>query len=177
VTAGSNSACDEVGERLLDYIESHDLLRFYSSTLMDRTEDISQKLIPFSNIPLQNKKVPYEEIKKARVVISTIGNSGRLLSLSPDHFDFIFIDECASVAEAFVNVPISLAMGSNGLSASIVLLGDPKQLGPIVKSKHTEEYDKLRYDLTSCYSFSLSQVWSQHKHDGAHYGLEEVSVQ
>lgn len=74
------------------------------------------------------------------VVISTLVNSSRMSPLGV-FFDYIFIDECASSAEAYVDIPISLAMKSNtNFKTSFVLLGDPKQLGQIMRTHHSERY-------------------------------------
>jgi superfamily I DNA and/or RNA helicase len=140
VTTNSNSACDEIGDRLLNYIGPNRVYRFYSPSLIRRLNRVSSDLVPYSNLKSGEHKQPsLEEILSYNVVISTLVNSGRLSFTPSQHFDFIFIDECASVSEAYVNIPIALAVNKNrDFKASIVLLGDPKQLGQITKTFHTE---------------------------------------
>jgi helicase MOV-10 len=138
VTASSNSACDEIGDRLLSYIGPNQIYRYYSESFRKRIKEASKELLRISN--LRNRKAPsYEEVMSCNIVLSTLVNSSRLSSIPYDHFDFIFVDECASVAEAFVNIPISLVVKKNlCFKASIILLGDPKQLGQVMKCCQNE---------------------------------------
>jgi hypothetical protein len=136
VTANANSACDEIGDRLLNYVGPNQVFRFYSASFdIDAT---SEKLVEISNLRYMEHNQPsYEEIKSCNVVLATLVNSCRLSALPSDYFDFIFIDECASVAEAFVNIPISLVVPA--FSALIVFLGDPKQLGQVMTCHQNEK--------------------------------------
>jgi superfamily I DNA and/or RNA helicase len=139
VTTNSNSACDEIGNRLLNFIGPNQIYRFYSANFVNRIKEASEKVVRVSNLKSGGHKHPsFEEVMSCNVVLSSLVNCGRLSSISSHHFDFIIVDECASVAEAFVNIPISLVVP--GLAASIVLLGDPKQLGQTVKCFHAERY-------------------------------------
>jgi superfamily I DNA and/or RNA helicase len=136
VTANSNSACDEIGDRLLNYVGTNQVYRFYSASFdIDAT---SEKLVRLSNLRYKKHNQPsYEEIYSCNVVLATLVNSSKLSSFPSDHFDFIFIDECASGAEAFVNIPISLVVPK--FSALIVFLGDHKQLGQIMTCYQNEK--------------------------------------
>jgi superfamily I DNA and/or RNA helicase len=50
-------------------------------------------------------------------------------NILPTHFDYIFIDECASTIEPISIIPIALLGASSGrISSQIVLAGDHKQL-------------------------------------------------
>uniref|UniRef100_A0A8D8BLQ8 Helicase MOV-10 n=1 Tax=Culex pipiens TaxID=7175 RepID=A0A8D8BLQ8_CULPI len=50
-----------------------------------------------------------------------------------NHFSYIFIDECGSAKEISSLVPIvGVGIHEGRITASIVLAGDPKQLGPVV---------------------------------------------
>lgn len=77
----------------------------------------------------------YEDIRPLRVVICTASTAGRLVrsKMPKRHFSYIFIDECGSAKEISSLVPI-MGIGVNGseITASIVLAGDPKQLGPVI---------------------------------------------
>jgi helicase MOV-10 len=141
VCAGSNSACDEIGDRLLKYIPEYQLYRFYSGSLIHYQDRISKKLIPLSNIRRgEYEKPTASDFRNCRVIISTLVNAGHLEDIvSSSYFSFIIIDECASAAEAHVCIPIGLAVSGGELSASIVLLGDPRQLGPVMNDHQSEK--------------------------------------
>lgn len=142
VTVNSNSACDEIGERLLKYAGANKVFRFYSPSFSKKMERVHPKLKPCSNLKYNYHIQPsVQEMLSYNVIITTLVNSGRLLQLGPSHFDFIVIDECASSSEPYVDIPIMVAMKLGAkFKASVVLLGDPKQLGQIVRTFHSERY-------------------------------------
>lgn len=142
VTVNSNSACDEIGERLMQYCGANKMFRFYSPSMSKKMNRVHPKLKPCSNLKYGYHVQPsHQELISYNVIICTLVNSGRMQRLGVHHFDFIFIDECASSAEAYVNIPITLAMEKNEkFKASVVLLGDPKQLGQIMRTYHSERY-------------------------------------
>ncbi|EDS42511.1 DNA-binding protein smubp-2 [Culex quinquefasciatus] len=79
-----------------------------------------------------------EELYGKRIVISTLTSSGKLVqaNIRPGHFSYVFIDECGSATEASALVPIAGIISSPGkIDGSIVLSGDPKQLGPVTRSE------------------------------------------
>lgn len=142
ITVNANSACDEIGERLVKFIGANKMFRFYSPSFCRKMQKVHPQLKMLSNLrynfPLQPTIV---ELLNYRVVISTLVNCGRLFKLKPDHFDYIFVDECASSAEVYVDIPISLGLEEDcPITASVVLLGDPKQLGQIMRTYHSERY-------------------------------------
>lgn len=53
------------------------------------------------------------------------------------HFDYIFIDEAAHATETQSLIPISCLLADNG---HVVLVGDHKQLGPVVHSPIARDY-------------------------------------
>lgn len=142
VTVNSNSACDEIGERLMNFVGLNKMYRFYSPSFVKKLDRINNKLKACSNLRYGYHVQPsVQELMSYNVVIATLVNSGRLRSLGPDVYDYIFIDECASSAEPFVSIPMSIAMKKNvPLKASLILLGDPKQLGQVLRTHHSERY-------------------------------------
>lgn len=142
ITANSNSACDEIGDRLIKYVGHNKIFRYYSPSFQRKMNRVHPKLQSCSNLRQGFHTQPsVQELISYNVVICTLVNAGRMGKLPADLFDFVFVDECASSAEAYVTIPLSLTM-SNQLpfKASIVLLGDPKQLGQIMKTHHCERY-------------------------------------
>lgn len=142
ISVNSNSACDEIGERLMKFIGANKMFRFYSPSFSKKMDRVNAKLKSCSNLKYGYHVQPsFQELISYNVIICTLVNSGRLRSMESTHFDFIFIDECASSAEAYVNIPITLAMKKLvRFETSIVLLGDPKQLGQIMRTFHSERY-------------------------------------
>eukprot|EP00117_Sycon_ciliatum_P045094 scpid24971/ scgid32453/ Putative helicase mov-10-B.1 len=88
-----------------------------------------------------------EEICRKRLVVCTLTTSGRLVSagMSRDHFTHIFIDECGHAVEAECLIPLSgmVRLGST----QVVLAGDPKQLGPVVRSRYAQKEKDTRGTL------------------------------
>lgn len=142
VTVNSNSACDEIGDRLLHFCGANKMFRFYSPSFSKKMNRVHPKLKSCSNLKYNYHVQPsHQELTSYNVIICTLVNSGRMKNLGPHHFDFIFIDECASSAEPYVDIPMTLAMKKGEkFKASVILLGDPKQLGQIMRTYHSERY-------------------------------------
>lgn len=158
VTAGSNSACDDVAVRLLKYISVNKIIRIYSPIYDTKPEKIHPSLESISNFRsrlicgCKKRSCPdmgkcddptYEEFCTANVIVCTLMSCGRIVSARADwsgHFDYIFIDEAACQSEQQTLVPIvGLGMSGNRVTAQIVLSGDHKQLGFIVKHKEAKK--------------------------------------
>jgi superfamily I DNA and/or RNA helicase len=152
VTASSNSACDDIGNRLLKFVSKNKILRIYSPSFdhkPDKIDVILQKMSNFRNrttcscnkrscIEMDPLDDPtYDEFYTARVVIVTLVSCGRIVSagVSPNHFDYIFVDEAAAECEQRTLIPIAgLGLSLNKVNAQIVLCGDHKQLGAVVSN-------------------------------------------
>lgn len=112
VTAQSNSACDEVGVRLLKYISPNKIFRFYSPSLLNpENGETSAELRRTSNLRKnQNQNPTKEEFSHFNVVIVTLMSCSRLVQLEQEdinrNFDYIFVDECAAATEPESCVPI-----------------------------------------------------------------------
>jgi helicase MOV-10 len=147
VTANSNAACDEIGERLLKFVPRYKMYRLYSPSFdisfPDRHMRLSSDLKPISNIKGEFNEYPsYEELYSYNVVISTLVNCGRLITASvvQSHFNYIFIDECASTVEPISIIPIALLGTSKGcINAQVILAGDHKQLQGMVHAYFNEK--------------------------------------
>lgn len=137
--ATSNSAANELTSRLLEIIPERDVFRFFAKSCARKKSDIERDVLDVSNlrswhIGMDGKKF-YENIRPCRVVLCTASTAGRLVGsdVPKNHFSYIFIDECGSAKEISSLVPI-MGIGVHGseITASIVLAGDPKQLGPVI---------------------------------------------
>jgi helicase MOV-10 len=111
ISAQSNSACDEIGVRLLKHVSRTKIFRYYSASVLKRNvNDLNDQLLSISNI--RNRRVhelSYEEFYHFNVVISTMVSSKRLhqANIKQKHFDYILIDECASAIEPESLIPIT----------------------------------------------------------------------
>ncbi|XP_070491108.1 uncharacterized protein [Chironomus tepperi] len=197
IAASSNSTCDDIGNRLLKYISINKILRLYSTSFDLKPEKIDSMLQKVSNFrkrnnctcqkrscPVQNAHddPSYEEFHTARVVIVTLVTAGRIISseVGAGHFDYIFIDEAGSVSEPEAYIPLSgLGLSKKGVHAQIVLSGDHKQLGPIVKNAFAkrlgletslmerlmdtdEKYQKFETEYDYNYVIQLKQNYRNH---------------
>uniref|UniRef100_A0A2M3YYR3 RNA helicase n=1 Tax=Anopheles braziliensis TaxID=58242 RepID=A0A2M3YYR3_9DIPT len=83
-------------------------------------------------------KLQAKHIGRNRVTISTCSAFGTLMQLRfpPNHFTHVIIDEAGQCLEAETLIPLALI---NRTVGSVVLLGDPQQLGPVQLSRHTED--------------------------------------
>ncbi|XP_017673748.1 PREDICTED: RNA helicase Mov10l1 isoform X4 [Lepidothrix coronata] len=78
-----------------------------------------------------------DDIQKAlwsRIVITTCSSAGLFYQTDTrlGHFTHVIVDEAGQASEPESLIPIGLISEAHG---QIVLVGDPKQLGPVIKSK------------------------------------------
>ncbi|XP_053282435.1 RNA helicase Mov10l1 [Pleuronectes platessa] len=129
VCTPSNSAADLICVRLLEsgFLHAASLARVNASCRQD--ESIPEVLRLYSRAG--------EDIRQAsfhRIVVSTCSSAGMFhsIGLQVGHFTHLFLDEAGQATEPESLIPMSLVSERDG---QIVLAGDPRQLGPIVKSK------------------------------------------
>ena len=78
-----------------------------------------------------------EEILSYDIVVTTSSSAGYLVSMGlNEEFTHIFVDEAGEAMIPEIMIPISL----KSENTSIILAGDPKQLGPIIRSPVALEY-------------------------------------
>jgi helicase MOV-10 len=158
ITTQSNSACDEIGVRLLQYVQAHQLFRYFSQSQAKSNKDKNtEELRKSSTIANGSFKHPTnEEFYSYKIVIVTMVTCNRLVmnKFGRKHFNFIFVDECCAAMEPECLIPIvGLGMEHEKVNASIVLVGDPKLLGPKVDSNQAtamnlgKKYSSLRHLL------------------------------
>ncbi|XP_065086802.1 putative helicase MOV-10 [Ochlerotatus camptorhynchus] len=140
VSAPSNFACEEFTKRLLEFIPATDVFRFLSKSCEKNILNMDQAVVDISNISSGTYAIPsWHDVYNSRIVVATTTMCGRLAQakIDPHHFKYIFIDEAGSNKEVSALVPIA-GIGTNGkeVTASVVLSGDPKQLGPLVTHKY-----------------------------------------
>jgi len=74
-----------------------------------------------------------DELKRFKVIVSTCFSAiiPYAIGFPPDHFTHIFVDEAGQACEPEAMIPAKLNAGPQ---TNIILAGDPKQLGPIIRS-------------------------------------------
>jgi helicase MOV-10 len=138
VCAPSNTAVDVVVERLSTIISSpRDMLRLIAfsrdkgtvPTNILRFAKYDEQMDCFANV------IP-DDIKKFKIVAVTTSYAGRLYNLGiADHFSHVFIDEAGHSTEPEALGCLALASRQSTKNPPVtVLAGDPKQLGPIIRS-------------------------------------------
>ncbi|KAJ9557082.1 hypothetical protein OSB04_011696 [Centaurea solstitialis] len=120
VCAPSNSAADNILEKLVT--ENGEKIR--KGTYEDER---------IFSCPIFEKLVTY------RIVISTYASAALLYAegLQAGHFTHIFLDEAAQASEPETMIPVSHFYRRD---TTVVLAGDPVQLGPVIFSKDAESY-------------------------------------
>lgn len=112
VSAGSNAACDEITERLVNGLRNGELLRIYAKS--HSTSMVSDTIRPVSNQMGDAFQIPpLEYINKFRVVVCTLtiascfARSHENHVFKSNHFGYVFIDEAASVSEPLTMTAIA----------------------------------------------------------------------
>uniref|UniRef100_A0A671PXS4 RNA helicase n=1 Tax=Sinocyclocheilus anshuiensis TaxID=1608454 RepID=A0A671PXS4_9TELE len=133
--APSNSAADQLCEKLItsQHVDSRKIYRLYASSR-------DPKYIPEvlkNNSNLEGEMIVFpckEDLMCYKILVSTLVTTGRLVSggFPVDHFSHIFVDEAGHAVE--LETIISVAGLLNAETGQVVLAGDPRQLGPILRS-------------------------------------------
>ncbi|KAH9303784.1 hypothetical protein KI387_008188, partial [Taxus chinensis] len=130
--APSNVASDLLAERLLGPIQKEDIFRLnaFSRPYQD---------VPLHILPCCSYRdsmfccPPVEDLIKYRVIVSTYLSAAILdaRAVPQGHFTHIFLDESGQGTEPETMVPIANLANAE---TTVVLAGDPQQLGPIIHS-------------------------------------------
>uniref|UniRef100_A0AAQ5Z016 RNA helicase n=1 Tax=Amphiprion ocellaris TaxID=80972 RepID=A0AAQ5Z016_AMPOC len=126
--APSNSACDLLCERLMVHMDSHQVYRLYASSRDPST-------IPKNLLGQDSFVFPVKEIlMKYKIIVTTMITAGRLVSgaIPVGHFSHVFVDEGGQAVEPECIIAIAGLLSAE--KGQLVLAGDPKQLGPILRS-------------------------------------------
>ncbi|XP_051965391.1 putative helicase mov-10-B.1 isoform X2 [Xyrauchen texanus] len=137
--APSNSAADQLCEKLIQHVDSRKIYRLYASSR--NPEDIPEALMINSNVEDGMIVFPCkEDLMSYKILVSTLVTAGRLVSgdFPVGHFSHIFVDEAGHAVEP--ETVISVGGLLNAETGQLVLAGDPKQLGPILRSPFAIKY-------------------------------------
>ncbi|XP_053313560.1 helicase MOV-10 [Spea bombifrons] len=138
--APSNSAADLICQRLMKHVDKKGIYRILASSREFRT--VPEDIKPCCNWDDGQGCYVYpckDKLKTYRVIITTLTTAGRLVSADfpKDHFSHVFIDESGHAVEPECVIAIAgllNVMNPQSKGGQLVLAGDPKQLGPILRS-------------------------------------------
>uniref|UniRef100_A0A669B551 RNA helicase n=1 Tax=Oreochromis niloticus TaxID=8128 RepID=A0A669B551_ORENI len=139
--APSNSACDLLCERLKVNMDSHQIYRVYANSRDPNS--IPKSLLKYCNWDKSKDSFvpPQKEVTmKYKVVVTTMVTAGRLVSggIPVGHFSHVFVDEGGQAVEPECVIAIAGLLDAE--KGQLVLAGDPKQLGPILRSPFAIEH-------------------------------------
>ncbi|KAH6905384.1 RNA helicase [Coprinopsis sp. MPI-PUGE-AT-0042] len=137
--APSNSAADLIAERLLTSLTPNEMFRMYA--VSRSPSDVSYKLRDYTSSTREGHFTvpPMARLKSFRVIVATCMASSMAVGIGMPlgHFTHIFVDEAGHATESETLIPVKTMAGSQ---TNVVLSGDPKQLGPIVRSGIARQY-------------------------------------
>ncbi|KAF8954804.1 P-loop containing nucleoside triphosphate hydrolase protein [Flammula alnicola] len=166
--APSNSAADLIASRLRDRLTADELFRFYAPSRFK--SQVPDELSAFTYIRDDGhfSVPPMARMTRFRVVVATCVSASVAsgIGMPRGHFSHIFIDEAgqATEPETFVSIKMMADTKTN-----VILSGDPKQLGPIIRSGIARELgleksylerlmDRDAYNLRICYGKSVVKL-------------------
>jgi len=140
--APSNTATDLLAERLAMDIPAAEMIRLHANSRARAS--IPAALEGVSNLREGGYTFPcLTALSKYRVVVTTLVTAGRLASAQfpQGHFGHIFIDEAAQATEPEAVIALAGLISQASLTGGgqVVMAGDPRQLGPIVRSSIATE--------------------------------------
>jgi helicase MOV-10 len=132
--APSNSAADLLADRLRQQgLGPSEMFRLNAATRLVST--LPATLKAYARISGDGFVIPpAEDLSKFRVVVATCISASLpyCLGIGQGHFNHIFIDEAGQALEPEAMIAIRTMAG---VHTNVVLSGDPRQLGPIVRSR------------------------------------------
>uniref|UniRef100_A0A8C2ZIB9 RNA helicase n=1 Tax=Cyclopterus lumpus TaxID=8103 RepID=A0A8C2ZIB9_CYCLU len=140
--APSNSAADLLCKKILEHVDDHKVFRMYASSRAPNyvPDELKVSVNAFDAcwecyvFPVKEKLMEY------RIMVTTLITAGRLVTgdIPVGHFTHVFVDEAGHAVETECLVPLAGLLDAE--SGQVVLAGDPKQLGPILRSPFTLKY-------------------------------------
>ncbi|KAF3696908.1 putative helicase mov-10-B.2 [Channa argus] len=137
--APSNSAADLLCEKILVHVDKRKVHRMYASSRDPKF--VPECLKACSNLEGDSYFFDAkEELMEYTIIVTTLITAGRLVTgdIPEGHFTHVFVDEAGHAVET--ECLIALAGLLSAESGQVVLAGDPKQLGPILRSPYAIKY-------------------------------------
>uniref|UniRef100_A0A3Q2VAN8 RNA helicase n=1 Tax=Haplochromis burtoni TaxID=8153 RepID=A0A3Q2VAN8_HAPBU len=137
--APSNSAADLLCKRIVEHVDKHEVYRMYASSRDPKL--VPMELKECSNLVGECYIFPAkEELMTYKIMVTTLLTAGRLVTgdIPEGHFTHVFVDEAGHAVETECLVPLAALLDAE--TGQVVLAGDPKQLGPILRSPFALKY-------------------------------------
>ncbi|THH30849.1 hypothetical protein EUX98_g3344 [Antrodiella citrinella] len=157
--APSNSAADLIASRL-KVLGPVQLFRLYAPSRSKDQVDTSLHDYAYISSETHSFAVPpVAVVKRYRVIVSTCVSASVLhgIGIPRGHFTHVFIDEAGQATEPEAMVSIKMLSDN---STNIVLSGDPKQLGPIIRSGVARE---LKFETSFIERLMESQEYNERR--------------
>ncbi|KAK0191915.1 RNA helicase [Armillaria mellea] len=159
--APSNSAADLITSRL-SMLGTDTLFRFYAPSRPKPA--VPLELEPFTYVNDDgNFSVPIlPRVRQFRVIVSTCVSASVFFGIGVPrgHFTHIFIDEAGQATEPEAMIAVK-TMADN--TTNVILSGDPKQLGPIIRSPVARD---LGLEISYIERLMKMDVYDEEDHDG-----------
>ncbi|XP_043977046.1 putative helicase mov-10-B.1 isoform X1 [Gambusia affinis] len=139
--APSNSACDLLCQRLKPHMSTYELYRMYASSRDPNS--VPKDLLKYCNWDAKQDCFVFPEkeiLMKYKVIVTTLFTAGRFVTggVPVGHFSYVFVDEAGQAEEPQCIIAVAGLLCSK--TGQLVLAGDPKQLGPIIRSPYAIQH-------------------------------------
>ncbi|TBU41757.1 P-loop containing nucleoside triphosphate hydrolase protein [Dichomitus squalens] len=139
--APSNSAADILAERLTVFSPA-EMTRCNAASRDPAS--VPAALVPYTHYAGDHYAIPSrQQLMDYRLTISTCGNASfaHNVGIPQGHYTHIIVDEAGQASEPEVLTAIKAMAGKNTI---VILAGDPKQLGPVIRSSIARELGLAR---------------------------------
>ncbi|GKY99097.1 hypothetical protein MPSEU_000865200 [Mayamaea pseudoterrestris] len=132
LVAPSNDAADILVDRLASYFPPSELRR--ALAFSRSMESVPSAILPYVTVGGPNVQEILSE--QTRIVVSTVNLAARFsyLGVAKGCFDVLMIDEAGHATEPEV-IAVMASIMDFERKGQIILAGDPKQLGPVIRSE------------------------------------------
>ncbi|XP_040905865.1 putative helicase mov-10-B.1 [Toxotes jaculatrix] len=137
--APSNSAADLLCKKILVHVDGRKVYRMYARSWDPKC--VPQELKACSNLEGECYIFPpKEKLMQYKIMVTTLFTAGRLVTggIPEGHFTHVFVDEAGHAVETECLIPLAGLLHAE--TGQVVLAGDPKQLGPILRSPFALKY-------------------------------------
>ncbi|XP_075878632.1 putative helicase mov-10-B.1 [Nelusetta ayraudi] len=137
--ASHNKDADLICQELVKKVDKSKVLRMYAKSR--DSNNVPSDLHDCCN--LNGKKFfapPEAKLMKYKIIVTTLFNAVRLNNMPKKHFTHIFLDNAERAPETECLIPIAGLHDTD--SGQLVVAGDPKQFGPIVKSRLASQHGR-----------------------------------
>ncbi|KAI0027031.1 P-loop containing nucleoside triphosphate hydrolase protein [Vararia minispora EC-137] len=159
--APSNSAADLLASRLKD-LGNDVVFRFYAPSRAK--EAVPTELLSFTYVNDSGHfgLPPVAVLKRFRIIICTCVSAsfGHNVGVPRGHFTHIFVDEAGQATEPEVMISVKTMAD---LQTNVVLAGDPRQLGPIIRSAVAR---RLGLDISYMERLMKDPMYDEHQGHG-----------